>query len=326
MQSIETLALELTSQETTVTNRHWKNTPQRWACPCCKRTKLHIVRPNQSGQLMGNLVDHHDHIANYADRQITKQVRERGQRKQTDQEGWFKKNKIIPFIVNFEPSLICEDCNNADPLAKMQIEGVCSYFSFSPQQIAYFIKPQAHKPHQIDVGRVHEVFEQSKENYAYRKTFCDMLITRLLDGSRHWGDTVKLPSSIYYRAASNIKDGQESEDVQIAKLIKCAKNDGIHIFSQAVQLYENEVHDSVSRSISEKTEKRDRKQRLKEAQRQKKKSNGYFNHLEPWTKESLEALKTEYLKGTDFEALTKKHGRTVSSLKAQLKKMRAIES
>lgn len=43
-------------------NSNWIGSPQGWACPCCKRSKVQISRVGKKGQILAKLVIHHDHM------------------------------------------------------------------------------------------------------------------------------------------------------------------------------------------------------------------------------------------------------------------------
>jgi hypothetical protein len=316
--TIEDLALRLTGRNAIVTNRHWDNTQPDWACPCCKRTKLHLTKPINAG-LHGALVDHHDHLADYADMQLKTLVTASGRMEISEDEGWFKNHKIKPFIVRFQRSLICEDCNNADPAAKKVIGDICPFFSFTPEEISYFIKPEKHSPHKLDLERVEEVYVSANESYAYRKSLCDTLMSRLVTNSRYWGDKNKSPGSIHYETAKKIRSGQEDTIEDLTELFKTDPNIGPKLISDTLNLFEARAHEGSSTALSIKEQKRAHKQRLKLEREQMKSAQGFFNHNEPWLQSDIETLKLDYLQNLGLDFLSKKYGRTLGSLKAKLK-------
>lgn len=319
--TIEDLALQLTGQTEIQMTKNWAHTPDDWACPCCKRTKLHIARPLERNILKCSLIDHHDHIADYADKKLTSLVKQTGRKNVSEREGWFKNQKIKPLIVRFLPTLVCEDCNNADPAAKAIISGICPYFSFSPENITYFIKPQKHTPHRIDHKRAAEVYERESQNYDFQKSICDTLLSRLVSHSRHWGDEVQYPNSSHYRIARKIVNGRgiPSQDLSGIKAIQPSL--GGQFISKAIQLLEIEAHDKASKPLSVKEEKLARRHRLKLEQQKKKKDEGFFNFNEKWSQSDVAELKLDYEKHPNIEPLSKKYGRTPGSIKAKLKSL-----
>lgn len=317
--TLEDLALHLTGQKELKTNGNWNIVEQSWACPCCKRTKLHIARPMQDKTLKGALVNHHDHLTNYANVKLKELVIEVGRKEISEREGWFNNHKIKPFIVRFERTLICEDCNNADPAAKAMIEGICPYFSFTPEEIAYFIRPKKHSPHQIDQDRVSEIYELAHDNYNFQKSLCETLLSRLVQNARHWGDQKQSPNITHYLTVKKIRVGENILAEDLLTLFNNDENIGPKLLSDTINLFETAAHAGVSEALSAKEEKRARKKRLKLERLKKKTEDGYFNHNEPWKKSDVTALKTDYKKVEDIIALSKKYGRTPGSIKAKLK-------
>lgn len=273
----------------------------------------------QDNTLKGALVNHHDHLTNYANEKLRELVKHAGRKEISEREGWFNAHKIKPFIVRFERTLICEDCNNADPAAKAMIDDICPFFSFTPEEIAYFIKPQKHTPHQIDQERVSEIFELARDNHDFQKSLCDTLLSRLVQNARHWGDQKRSPNTSHYLTAKKLRAG---EDIHVEELMTLFKNDeniGPKLLSDTISLFETAAHTGVSKALSAKDEKRARKKRLKLERLKKKTEEGFFNHNEPWKTSDIIALKTEYKKVEDIDSLSKKYGRTPGSIKAKLK-------
>lgn len=65
-QIIVDTALKLTGVTEFESDSSWNITPPNWACPVCKRSKLHITRVVKRGVLQGHMHNHHDHIYDYA--------------------------------------------------------------------------------------------------------------------------------------------------------------------------------------------------------------------------------------------------------------------
>lgn len=103
-----------------------------WRCPCCNRTPQELIRWStiQHGKFgMGwtiSLVLHHCHGPG-----------------------------------RFEETVICGDCNSADSAAKRKL-GLPGNFSFSPREIAQFVKCAPHTGKtEIDYGKAQEIFAAS---------------------------------------------------------------------------------------------------------------------------------------------------------------------
>lgn len=319
--TIEDLALQLTGQKEIQTNRHWDNMREDWACPCCKRTKLHIARPTPNGTMKCALADHHDHISDYADERFNTLIKTEGRKEATESERWFKNQKIKSLIIRFDPTLVCEDCNNADPVAKAMIREICPFFSFSPVNITYFIKPQRHAPHQIDREKVIEIYERESQNYEFQKSICDTLLSRLVINSRQWGGETKFPNSSHYRLAKKIRSSEDLPLEDLSKIRVIQPSIGLQFISKAIMLLEIEAHDKASKPLSAKEEKLARRHRLKLANLKKKKEAGFFNFNEKWSKNDITALKLDYEKDNNIEPLSKKYGRTPGSIKAKLQSL-----
>jgi len=316
---IESLALKLTGQKEVQTNKNWNNTPETWACPCCKRTKLHILRPSQAGKLIGNLINHHDHISAYVQKEFREQVKSLGRKNPSEKEGWFVNHKIIPFLNKFDRTLVCEDCNNADPKAKALISDICQQFSFSPQEMAVFITPKPHTTHAINKERLHSIYEGIRSSHEYRKSLGKSLISRLLCNSRHWGDRVNYPSIKHYIAHEKIRNNIELEIPEIADIFKGESDTGTILFSKVIQHFEAKAHDSASISNEEKLTKRENRRRRKAARLQQKIDEGLFNHGEIWLQDDLITLQSDYENGMSFIELGIKNGRKPNNIKSKLR-------
>ena len=118
-------------------NKWWALTPQNWKCPSCERTKRQIARLNSSGIVLAKLVSHHDHIKEYI-REFEREIERSG--------GTFAFQKQLRehleklahgFFTCFEPTIVCEDCNNIEPEIRKAL-GLPSYLSLTPLEIGLF--------------------------------------------------------------------------------------------------------------------------------------------------------------------------------------------
>lgn len=48
--------------------------------------------------------------------------------------------------------------------------------------------PVSHKRHEIDHERLKEVYAEASEVHDYKKSLCDVLVKRLVEQGRAWGD------------------------------------------------------------------------------------------------------------------------------------------
>lgn len=61
----------------------------------------------------------------------------------------------------YDNTVVCFDCNKADADAK-KIVKAHKYFSFSPREIAEFVKPTSNQEHEIDPLLAQQVWERAK--------------------------------------------------------------------------------------------------------------------------------------------------------------------
>lgn len=136
----------------TAASRLWRKLTEDWECPACRRTKREILRwvsgePSNWRKWRGKteqrpahwyaaVHSHHCHATFYDE----------------------KKRRIYQ---RFQPTTICQDCNNADAQAKIYLR-LPRTFSFSPEEIAEFITSKAHDNHALDLTKAHQLFEQVK--------------------------------------------------------------------------------------------------------------------------------------------------------------------
>lgn len=64
----------------------------------------------------------------------------------------------------FEQTIICDQCNAADGIAKRKLY-LPTRFSFSPNEISWFVVPRPHSPHEIVYEAAKVVYEAARLNY-----------------------------------------------------------------------------------------------------------------------------------------------------------------
>jgi hypothetical protein len=112
-----------------------------WRCPCCYRLKAEIVRLDKNDNLCCPVVEHHDHFEEC----VAKIIDYRG-------IGTLARQSLDQSFVRFQPTMICGDCNVAEPVAKAIVEAPAA-FSFTPYEIATFIDVTLNRPHVVDPDR-----------------------------------------------------------------------------------------------------------------------------------------------------------------------------
>jgi hypothetical protein len=119
-------------------HRLWAEVGENYICPACKRNKFQILRwtarfpnkPHAFKDWVAVLHRHHDHSNEFVSRNSGR----------------------------FQETVICDQCNSSDGVVKRKLK-LPKDFSFSPDEIACFIKATPHGKHKID-------FEKAKVIYA----------------------------------------------------------------------------------------------------------------------------------------------------------------
>lgn len=169
----------------------WLMTPQSWRCPVCERGKQNILR-NAGGVLLGRIVEHHDHIDQFLEDAVRTTAKKLGVQASEDINRHIN-HRCKPFLHRFQPTIICEDCNNADPAAMANCTANGSrldFFSFSPLEISQFIHPRPRLAHEIDFGKAKELMAKQSETHLFRLKVGRTLVERALEG-RFWAEMPK---------------------------------------------------------------------------------------------------------------------------------------
>lgn len=151
-------------------NRNWVETSQHWKCPCCERNKFEISRIGSKGQILAKLVEHHDHMTDALKAAFNKVFVESGVEKPTN-TGLAMIERMAPAFSSYAPILICEDCNNADAVAKKILLGKrfrVDWQSFSIGQIRQFITVGKHVSHAVDESKVMALWQLVRPAYVAR--------------------------------------------------------------------------------------------------------------------------------------------------------------
>lgn len=122
--------------------------PAEWRCPCCYRAKREIARLDKNGNLLCSVHLHHDHYCERFDVDVRKLS-----------PGDFQFSRVVQdSLIRFPDTLICNDCNVAEPNAK-KIVGAPAYFTFSPVEIAYFITVSSTGEVGVDPDRAKRAYD-----------------------------------------------------------------------------------------------------------------------------------------------------------------------
>jgi hypothetical protein len=123
-----------------------------WCCPVCHRQKPEIARRDKNGNLLCQLVWHHDHLSHLSDRLPY-------YRTQLDWQDARPLDSLRGNFKRFDDVLICGDCNVAEGAAKVSAKAP-SNFSFGPFEISTFIVVKDNAPHTLDRPKVAEAYKQ----------------------------------------------------------------------------------------------------------------------------------------------------------------------
>ena len=165
-------------------NDAWASTPMSWICPCCQRDKPSIARLTPSGVLLCQLDYHHDHLNDRA-KAIFRADNPFPEDREPREQLIRAIDSCRQLIERFSTSLLCADCNTAEGAAKLALKGeIDPDFSFSPKEIAAFIKPKPNQPHEIDVEQAREIWRTLQPVFDDLVAFAATLSQRVAAG-RH---------------------------------------------------------------------------------------------------------------------------------------------
>lgn len=164
-------------------NINWIFSSQLWTCPCCGRSKFQISRIGNQRKILAKLVIHHDHMSTALKAAFHKAFEEAGT-EQAQTEGQLLVERIGHAFAASPEIMICEDCNNADTVAKKLFDEP-RFFSFTIGQIRKFIRISDHSPHGIDGAAALQAWEAVKPAYKLRmKLIWD--VARAAATNSHW--------------------------------------------------------------------------------------------------------------------------------------------
>lgn len=161
----------------------WAMTPPNWMCAGCGRSKEHIARLNQNGDLMCRLVEHHDHACDLLARKFS-DISASLQRVVADKTAEHFAKRSATMISAYENAILCDDCNGADAKAK-KIVGADKFFSFSPGEIRRFVVVTSNKGHGIDEKCAAEIWATNRPAFETRIKIATRIAT-IAASNEHW--------------------------------------------------------------------------------------------------------------------------------------------
>lgn len=295
----------------------WLLTPQNWRCPICERGKKKILR-EAGGVLLGRIVEHHDHIDQFLEEESRAALAKAGQAEPSADVHRHIKHRCGPFLERFQPTVVCEDCNVADPAAMADCRGHgvgLEFFSFSPLEIASFIKTRPGEGHEIEFSTARAVVERQRENHLFRMKVGRTLVERALEG-RIWAET---PKGLSKQEVMILANGALTElavttpSVQRDEPIPRRAIERIQVFKSDVKAPEEALE-----------HKRERLKRraIRRAEKEAKKATGPApNQGRAWSKEEEKELLVLHQKETPIPEMALKLGRKEGGIRARLEKL-----
>ncbi|WP_143750545.1 MULTISPECIES: hypothetical protein [unclassified Mesorhizobium] len=163
-------------------NRQWAGTWQSWACPCCHRTKPQIVRVSAAGVLLCELESHHDHLGDKAGK-LFEEINPKTEEREFNIQISHAKYGMLQFVERFQRTLICIDCNLVEGKAKKALgSDIEPDFTFSPREIATFIRASDNRVHELDMAAVRLIWDRVKPDIADRLDFAERMARRFANG------------------------------------------------------------------------------------------------------------------------------------------------
>jgi rubredoxin len=116
-------------------NKWWALTPQNWKCPSCDLPKQNLARLSKSRTLIAKLVSHHDHATEWVETLAPITRTPDGQIEPTSYGLRQHLKKIAyGFLSRFNPTIICEQCNNLEAELKKRF-GIPTSVTLAPSEI-----------------------------------------------------------------------------------------------------------------------------------------------------------------------------------------------
>lgn len=161
----------------------WAWTSANWECPACGRSKAQIVRLNANGHLMCRLVEHHDHMKDLLEGEFEAQCKQQSSIGADERSKRFAE-RSAQMISAYDNTIICDDCNGADPKAK-KVVGAHPSFSYSPFEIRRFVQVKSNGQHEIDFSEAKKIWEENKKTFELRLKIIRR-IAEIATTDEHW--------------------------------------------------------------------------------------------------------------------------------------------
>ncbi|PWW35226.1 hypothetical protein DFO83_1096 [Idiomarina loihiensis] len=164
-------------------NKWWVSTAMGWECPSCRRKKPQIAKLDSRGYASCQLHEHHDHMKDIVRTMFEEasSVKEHVVANELAERFAIRTSYAISAYDN---TVICSDCNKADGLAKIKCNAHQN-FSFSPSEIAHFVKPKANQEHELDIQAASVIWQKNIDIFSKRMKLAKY-IAELAASNSHW--------------------------------------------------------------------------------------------------------------------------------------------
>ncbi len=176
----------------------WDEVGETWCCPCCMKKRDACEVTVETGEKRRWLVYHHDHMRDYVKYCIKSRygsVIPPLENKALKEEVLRYTDIIKRYIVRFDETLLCLDCNEVEGKIKKEIR--CDkYFSFHYFEIRRAFISFDNERHYFLEEHMPFFEKLYTENYdrlvSYRKSIVEALVKRAYERDLAWGGPIKL--------------------------------------------------------------------------------------------------------------------------------------
>jgi len=132
--------------------------------------------------MLGKLVAHHDHIEDFMDVVLSELSKDLAieAASSADAQRFIRRGRKL--FRRFDRIVICEDCNNAEASGKAQV-GAGPYFTFTPRELASFLRAAPNRAHEMDVGALDAAYASARPHYERRVASLKRLAEYALKGT-----------------------------------------------------------------------------------------------------------------------------------------------
>ena len=132
---------------------------------------------------MCHLVEHHDHVKDLLEKRFQEIS---SAQNEVVADGAAKRfaNRASAMVSAYENTVICSDCNTADPDAKRAI-GADKNFSFSAAELRRIVRPRPNDSHVLDLAAAREIWESHRKSFDLRMKIVQR-IAEIAATNTHW--------------------------------------------------------------------------------------------------------------------------------------------